>query len=151
MPQTTLQDIVEDVLASLKSKNPQVREGTLKFLHRSLCTTLDAPAKDQVKPLAESLVSLLGDSAEPVRASAAECLGTLMKIMGERAFNPYVEGVAELQMGKVKDAFARAEVKFRGGAKGPASKAAAPPAASAAAARKVSKRNLRPPGWSLME
>lgn len=41
-----------------------------------------------------------------------------MKILGERAFNPYVENVGELQMAKVKDAFAKAEIKYRvGGAK----------------------------------
>lgn len=120
---------MDDVLAALKSKNPQVKEGTLKFLHRCLCTTLDAPGKDQVKPLAESLVSLLGDSAEPVRSSAADCLGTVMKILGERAFNPYIESVGELQMAKVKDAFGKAEVRYRAGVKAPAgAKSAAAPA-----------------------
>ncbi|WVN86161.1 uncharacterized protein L203_101322 [Cryptococcus depauperatus CBS 7841] len=115
---TTLQDIVDDVLPMLKSKNPQVKEGTLRFLHRSLQTTLDAPSKDQVKPMAENLVALLGDSAEPVRSTAAECLGTMMKILGERAFNPFIENVGELQMTKVKDAYGRAEIKYKpGGAK----------------------------------
>lgn len=125
--QVTLFDMVEDVLTSLKSKNPQVKEGTLKFLHRSLSSTTEAPGKEQVKPIAEALVGLLGDSVEPVRASAADCLGTMMKILGERAFNPYVEGVNELQMGKVKEAFGKAEIKYRaGGAKAAAPKAAAP-------------------------
>lgn len=132
-----MQDIAEDVLTSLKSKNPQVKEGTLKFLHRSLQTTLDAPGKDQVKPLAEALVSLLGDSAEPVRSTAAECLGTIMKIIGERAFNPYVENVQEIQMAKVKDAFGRAEIKYRpGGMKKPA----AGPRPAAAPSKKVGPR-----------
>lgn len=135
--QTTLSEIVEDVLAQMKSKNPQVREHTLKFLHRSLQTTLDAPGKDQVKPLAEALVALLGDSVEAVRTSAADCLGTMMKILGERAFNPYIENVGELQMAKVKDAFAKAEIKYRGGAKGPAPKSAP----SAAPAKKVCWRD----------
>jgi cytoskeleton-associated protein 5 len=133
MIQTTLSDIVEDVLSGCKSKNPQVKEGTLKFLLRSLQNTTDAPGKDQIKPLAEALVSLLGDSAEPVRASAAECLGTMMKILGERTFNPYVEKVPELQMAKVKDAFARAEIKYKAGGKAPA----APKAAAAVPAKKV--------------
>jgi cytoskeleton-associated protein 5 len=128
-------DIVDDVLNGCKSKNPQVKEGTLKFLLRSLQTTTDAPGKDQIKPMAEALVVLLGDSAEPVRSSAAECLGTMMKILGERTFNPYVEKVPELQMAKVKDAFARAEIKYKaGGGKAPVSK----PAASAPV-KKVSK------------
>ncbi|EIW68411.1 hypothetical protein TREMEDRAFT_71988 [Tremella mesenterica DSM 1558] len=127
---TTLQDIIDDVLTSLKSKNPQVKEMTLRFLHRSLCTTLDAPGKDQVKPLAEALVVLLGDSAESTRSAAADCLGTLMKIVGERTFNPFVEHVGELQMVKVKEAFTKAEIRYRPGAAKPVaggkSSAAAP-------------------------
>lgn len=124
--------MVDDVLASLKSKNPQVKEGTLRFLHRSLCTTTDAPSKDQIKPMAEALVSLLGDSAEPVRSGAADCLGTMMKILGERVFNPYVEGVGEMQMGKVKEAFGKAEIRYRAGGAKPA-----PAKAPDAAAKKV--------------
>lgn len=107
----------------------------MKFLLRSLQTTPDAPGKDQIKPMAETLVSLLGDSLEPVRTSAAECLGTMMKILGERTFNPYVENVAELQMAKVKDAFARAEIKYQAG--GSKAVPAAKPSA-AAPAKKVS-------------
>ncbi|WVQ79695.1 hypothetical protein IAT38_001795 [Cryptococcus sp. DSM 104549] len=139
---TTLSDIVDDVLTSLKSKNPQVKEGTLKFLHRSLQTTLDAPTKDQIKPLAEALVALLGDSAEPVRSTAAECLGTLMKILGERAFNPYIEGVQELQMGKVKDAFGRAEIRYKagGGGKAPGGAGARPGGGAAKVAAAPVKR-----------
>ena len=132
-----LSEIVEDILTGLKSKNPQVRENTLKFLQRSLQSTTTAPGKDQVNPMAEALVSALGDSAEPVRSGAAECLGTMMKIVGERTFNPYIEGVSELQMGKVKDAFAKAEIKYKGGV---ASKAPSgpPPAARPVAVKKVS-------------
>jgi len=116
--QVPFSDIVDDVLAAAKSKNPQVREGTLKFLLRCLQTTTEAPGKDHVKPIAETLVTALGDSVEPVRSSAADCLGTMMKILGERAFNPYIEKVGEIQMTKVKDAFEKAEIKYKvGGAK----------------------------------
>lgn len=57
-----------------------------------------------------------------------------MKILGERTFNPYIEKVPELQMAKVKDAYGRAEIKYKAGGK------AAPPKAAAAApiAKKVS-------------
>ncbi len=85
--------------------------------------------------MAETLVSLLGDSLEPVRTSAAECLGTLMKILGERAFNPYIEGVGELQMAKVRDAFEKAEIRYRAG--GAAKGAAAGGPTSAGAVKKV--------------
>jgi cytoskeleton-associated protein 5 len=122
-------EIVDDTLASTKSKNPQVKEGTLRFLQRSLLSTTDLPTKDQIKPLAEALVALLGDSAEPVRTGAADCLGTMMKLLGERTFNPYIENVGELQMGKVRDAFGKAEVKYKAGG----AKVAAKPAGSAGA------------------
>lgn len=128
------------MLTALKSKNPQVKAGTLGFLHRSLKVTTEAPGKDHIKPMAEALVGLLTDSAEPVRSAAAECLGTMMKILGERAFNPYVESIPEIQMTKIKEAFATAEIKYRpGGVKKPlpASRApAAKPAARAPAAVK---------------
>lgn len=115
-----------------------MKQGTLDFLHRSLKVTTEAPGKEHIKPMAEALVALLGDSAEPVRTSAAECLGTMMKILGERAFNPYVENVPELQLAKVKDAFGRAEIKYRpGGMKPkPAAKPAAKPMGKAAPAKK---------------
>lgn len=121
-------------MTALKSKNPQVKAGTLGFLHRSLKETTEAPGKDHIKPMAESLVALLTDSAEPVRAAAAECLGTMMKILGERAFNPYVESIPEIQMNKIKDAFATAEIRYKpGGAR------KAPAAAQASAGRPAAK------------
>lgn len=92
--------------------------------------------------MATTLVTMLGDSVEPVRSTAAECLGTLMKILGERAFNPYVEGVGDIQMGKVKDAFARAEINYRAGGAKPAPVAASK--AAPAAAKKVCQ-----PQWSV--
>ena len=141
--QVTLSDIVEDVLVALKNKNPQVRENTLRFLHRSLRTTTTAPSKDQVGPIAEILVLLLGDSTEPVRTAAADCLGTMMRILGERAFNPFVENVGDIQMTKVKDAFAKAEInsKAGGAVKTPAPGGSRPGTAGAVAppmAKKVS-------------
>lgn len=38
-----------------------------------------------------------------------------MKILGERAMNPYTEGVSELQMAKVKEALERVEIKYKAG------------------------------------
>jgi len=58
-----------------------------------------------------------------------------MKILGERTFNPYIEKVPELQMAKVKDAFGRAEIRYKAGGKAPAPKAAA---AAPVPAKKVS-------------
>ncbi|KAG8821862.1 Microtubule-associated protein, microtubule dynamics during spindle orientation, partial [Serendipita sp. 401] len=63
----TFPDIIGDVLPHLSSKNPQVKEGAVKFLHRCMLSTKTPPAPPQVKPLSEAVASLLADSAEPVR------------------------------------------------------------------------------------
>ncbi|KAG8968617.1 Microtubule-associated protein, microtubule dynamics during spindle orientation [Tulasnella sp. 419] len=126
---TTLPEITEEIFNTLKSKNPQVKEGTTKFLVRALATTRISPGKNDVKPLADTLVSLMEDSYEPVRAAAAEGLGTLMKIVGERMLNPTLEPLDDLRKSKVKEAFDKATVKCKFGAAPPAPKAAAPPPA----------------------
>ena len=110
----------------MTNKNPQVKEGTLKFLHRCLATTTIPPQPAQVKPLGESLAVLLGDGTESVRIEAAGALGTVMKIVGERAMNPVVEPLDDLRKTKVKEAFEKATVKCKAGAPAPPKPAAAP-------------------------
>ncbi|KDQ20349.1 hypothetical protein BOTBODRAFT_153038 [Botryobasidium botryosum FD-172 SS1] len=128
---SSLPDLTEDILNSLKVKNPQVKEGTLKFLVRCLSNTRIPPAKADVKPMSETLAALLEDSFEPIRIAAAEGLGTLMKIVGERQLNPVVDPLDDLRKAKVKEAFEKAIVKCKSGAappKPPPPKpAAAPP------------------------
>ncbi|KAI5453121.1 hypothetical protein NCC49_006149 [Naganishia albida] len=128
---TTFSDIVEDCVAALKSKNPMVRQGTLLFLARALAVTREQPTKSDLDAIAKAQVSQLGDSQGDVRAAAMDGLGYLMKIFGERAMNPYLEGVSEIQQGKIKESFEKAEVKCKGGQAKPAAK----PAAKAASSR----------------
>lgn len=44
----------------------------------------------------------LDDTAGPVRDSAAEAIGTAMKVVGERAMGAYIEGLDKLKQDKVK-------------------------------------------------
>ncbi|KAG9118686.1 Microtubule-associated protein, microtubule dynamics during spindle orientation, partial [Ceratobasidium sp. 392] len=127
---TTLPDVTEDIMNSLKSKNPQVKEGTLKFLNRSLGVTRIPPAKGDVGPMSAQLAALLEDSDEKVRTNAAEGLGLTMKIVGERALNPVMEAMDDIRKAKVKEQFEKAQVKCKGGAAPPPKPpppAAAPP------------------------
>lgn len=107
--------MTEEFLKYLKHKNPQVREGTLKFLNRCLSTTRIAPNKPDVKPYSEVLVELLGDSQESIRSGAQEGLALFMKIFGERMLNPYLEPVDDLKKGKVKEALEKVTVKCKAG------------------------------------
>lgn len=131
--QITISDIVEDIVAFSKHKNPQVKEQTYKFLTRSLKRTTLAPAiKTDLKPLADCLVLGFEDSFEPVRTAAAEGLGTLLKVMGERPLNATMDSLDDIRKAKVKEFAEKAEVKIKAGiASKPALVLTARPAAPA--------------------
>ena len=97
----------------MKSKNPQVKEGTLKFLGRCLASSASPIQPAQVKPLAESLAVLLEDGFEGARNEAATCLGTLMKMVGERPLNALMDGLADVRKAKVKESYEKAVVKCK--------------------------------------
>lgn len=126
--QSNLPDVINDVLPALSSKNPQVKEGSLKFLTRCFSTSTAPPAPTQVKPVSEALAGLLEDSIEGARNEAAVALGTLMKIVGERPLNAIMDQLADVRKVKVKDAFEKATVRCKAGAGGPPKPAPAPAA-----------------------
>ncbi|KAA8649748.1 hypothetical protein EYZ11_001697 [Aspergillus tanneri] len=110
---TNLSECLEEILGFLTHKNPQVKQETLKFLIRCLRTTRDIPAKPEVKLIAEAGTKLLTESSEVNRAGGAEVLGTLMKIMGERAMNPYLDGLDDIRKTKIREYFETAQVKAK--------------------------------------
>ncbi|KZF24872.1 ARM repeat-containing protein [Xylona heveae TC161] len=136
---TSLEECLEEVLEFLKHKNPQVKLESLRFLIRCLKTTRDMPSKTEIKSIADASTKLLAESTEALRSGAAEAMGTLMKITGERAMNPYMESLDDIRKTKIKEYFEKAEVKAK-----EKPKAAPPPpkpaAAPAAATRKVVKK-----------
>ncbi|KAK2739729.1 Microtubule-associated protein, microtubule dynamics during spindle orientation [Onygenales sp. PD_40] len=110
---TSLSECLEEVLEFLKHKNPQVKQETLKFLIRCLRTTRDVPSKPETKSVADAATKLLTESSEATRSGGAEILGTLMKIIGERAMNPYLDGLDDIRKAKIKEFFETAEVKAK--------------------------------------
>ncbi|ESZ92167.1 hypothetical protein SBOR_7462 [Sclerotinia borealis F-4128] len=136
---TSFTECLEETIEFLKHKNPQVKEGTVKFLIRSLRTTRDAPSKAEVGQISEAAKKLLAESSEVLRSSGAEVLGTVMKIMGERAMGPHVEGLDEIRKTKIKEFFESAEVKAKDKPKPPPAPVA-PKAAPAAAPKKMVKK-----------
>jgi cytoskeleton-associated protein 5 len=134
--QSNLTSVLENVEPALKNKNPQAKEGTLKFLGRCLATSKNPIPQNQIKPLAENLAILLEDGFEGARNEAATCFGTLMKMVGERPLNATMENIADVRKAKVKEAFEKATVKCKSGST-PASRASAP-AAKKSAPTKVS-------------
>lgn len=125
---TNLTECLEDIVAYLSNKNPQVKEGTMKFLIRCLRTTRDVPAKPEIATICESGKKLLSESSPALRDGGAEILGTIMKIIGERAMTPQLEGLDDIRKTKIKEFFETAEVKAKEKPKPPpAPPKAAPP------------------------
>ena len=122
------------MLPALGNKNPQVKEGTLKFLARCLTTSTSPVLPGQIKSLTDPLAVLLEDSFEGARNEAAVCLRTLMKMVGERPLNALMDGLADVRKAKVKEAYDKATVKCKAGSGGPPPKA--PPVAKEPAKKK---------------
>ena len=83
--------------------------------------------------IAPAIVGQLGDSLEPVRSAAAEGLGALSKIFGERPMNPYLESITDAQRTKINEAMATSVVQCKAGGAPPPPKPA--PAAAAPKAK----------------
>lgn len=110
---TSLSDNMSDILPMLAHKNPNVKGETIKFLVRCLRTTKDVPSKEEQKQIADAGTKLLTESTEAMRSGGAEILGTLMKIIGERAMGPYLDGLDDIRRTKIKEYFDAAEVKAK--------------------------------------
>lgn len=117
--QTTLTDVIGDILPALSNKNPQVKEGACKFLTHCLSTSKQAIAPPQVKPVSETLATLLEDSYVGARDEAANAFGTLMKMVGERPLAAVMASFADVRKTKVKEAYEKATVKAKAGASAP--------------------------------
>jgi protein STU2 len=137
---TSMTECLEDTLSFLPNKNPQVKGETIKFVVRCLRTTRDVPSKEEQKRLADAGTKLLTESTENLRSGGAEILGTLMKIIGERAMNPYLDGLDDIRKAKIKEYFDTAEVK----AKEKPKPVAAPPKTSSAVGKKVVGGSKKP-------
>uniref|UniRef100_A0A671X7Y7 Cytoskeleton associated protein 5 n=1 Tax=Sparus aurata TaxID=8175 RepID=A0A671X7Y7_SPAAU len=100
---TTLQNLSEDILAVMDNKNPSIKQQASLFLARSFrhCTQATLP-KSVLKPLCAALIKQVNDSAPEVRDAAFEALGTAMKVVGEKAVNPFLADLDKLKLDKVR-------------------------------------------------
>ncbi|MCJ8738053.1 hypothetical protein PDJAM_G00031060 [Pangasius djambal] len=132
---TTLEKVSEDVLAVMDSKNPSIKQQASLFLARSLrhCTPTTLP-KNLLKPLCVALLKQVNDSAPEVRDAAFEALGTALKVVGERAVNPFLADVDKLKVDKIKECAEKVELPGGKKAAGQVKENSAPKAQPAPAA-----------------
>ena len=134
---TSLTECLEETLGFFTNKNPNVKGETVKFLVRCLRTTREVPAKAEQKSIADAATKLLTESTENLRSGGAEILGTLMKIIGERAMGQYLEGLDDVRKTKIKEYFDTAEVRAKEKPKPVVKPAAAPAKATSAVGKRV--------------
>ncbi|XP_071485290.1 cytoskeleton-associated protein 5-like [Diadema antillarum] len=148
-PSTTLQNIMEDVLAAMENKNPNIRAETTLFLGRAFrqCTPATLP-KAALKPLCTSLVKKLADTTADVREAASEALGTALRVVGEKPMGPFLADLEKIKLDKIKEYSEKVELVHGGKKKTkepkPAAEAAPPKAAPSKAAPSKSKSSSRP-------
>uniref|UniRef100_A0A7N9AW78 Cytoskeleton associated protein 5 n=1 Tax=Mastacembelus armatus TaxID=205130 RepID=A0A7N9AW78_9TELE len=108
---TTLQSLSEDILAVMDNKNPSIKQQASLFLARSFghCTQATLP-KGILKPLCAALIKQVNDSAPEVRDAAFEALGTAMKVVGEKAVNPFLADLDKLKLDKIKECADKVEL-----------------------------------------
>uniref|UniRef100_A0A4X2KWP8 Cytoskeleton-associated protein 5 n=1 Tax=Vombatus ursinus TaxID=29139 RepID=A0A4X2KWP8_VOMUR len=110
---TTLQSISEDILAVMDNKNPTIKQQTSLFIARSFrhCTSSTLP-KSLLKPFCAALLKHINDSAPEVRDAAFEALGTALKVVGEKAVNPFLADVDKLKLDRIKECSEKVELVY---------------------------------------
>lgn len=108
---STFEAMLEDIQASLDSKNPQVKAETCAFLIRAftICPATQLNKKI-LKAFTESLLKTLNDTDATVRENAAGAIGTAMKVVGERIMNQFLQNIEAIKMTKIKEYYDKAEV-----------------------------------------
>ncbi|XP_027891721.1 cytoskeleton-associated protein 5 isoform X3 [Xiphophorus couchianus] len=145
---TTLQNLSEDILGVMDNKNPSIKQQASLFLARSFrhCTQATLP-KSVLKPFCAALVKQVNDSALEVRDAAFEALGTAMKVVGEKAVNPFLADLDKLKLDKIKECADKVELPGgkKGAAGGGLSAGDKKPAAKAPPAAEAPPKSSAPP------
>lgn len=107
---------MEDVIEALNNKNPSVKSETGLFLARSFAKTQpQALNKKLLKAVSGALEKNVNGSDPTVRDSSYEALGTLMKLVGEKAIGPFLGELEKdnLKMAKIKEFCEKAVVTVK--------------------------------------
>ncbi|KAF5285627.1 hypothetical protein FQR65_LT13108 [Abscondita terminalis] len=109
----TIESILEDVLEALNNKNPSVKSETALFLARAFTKTPPASLnKKLLKAYTAALIKNINEPDPTVRDCSAEALGTLMKLVGEKAIGPFIAELEKdnLKMTKIKECCEKAVI-----------------------------------------
>ncbi|KAK3102168.1 hypothetical protein FSP39_009299 [Pinctada imbricata] len=101
---TTLEAIVEDIVAALDNKNPQIKAETSQFLSRCFAkSTMATLPKKLLKTFCTSLLKTVNDTAPDVREGSFAALGMAMKVVSEKHIMPFLVDVDSIKMQKIQE------------------------------------------------
>lgn len=142
-PSTTLEALQEDLLEALNNKNPSIKSETASFLARAFARTQPTVLnKKLIKTFCVALLKTLNEPDPVVRDCSAEALGTLSKLLGEKAVGPHFVDVDALKMAKIKECSEKAEIFVKVAAAKKERPTTAPP--SSAPPRKAGSTEAKP-------
>lgn len=111
---TTIESILEDSLACLDNKNPNVKSETAAFLARCFARTPPPSfTKKLLKAYSGALLKTLNESDPTVRDHSADALGTVMKLVGEKAMMPFLTDLDNLKMVKIQECAEKAVIMVK--------------------------------------
>ncbi|XP_076663727.1 msps cytoskeleton-associated protein 5 isoform X2 [Andrena cerasifolii] len=103
--------ILEDILSAFENKNPAVKAETAAYLSRCFARTPPPSLnKKLLKAYTGVLLKTLNEPDPTVRDTAAEALGTAMKLIGEKSMMPFLTDIDNLKMTKIKECAEKAVI-----------------------------------------
>ncbi|XP_076268302.1 protein mini spindles-like isoform X2 [Rhynchophorus ferrugineus] len=145
---TNIEAILDDVLETLNNKNPSVKSETSLFLARAFTKTSPSSVnKKLLKAVTGALTKNINESDPAVREASAEALGTLMKLVGEKAIGPFLVELEKdnLKMSKIKEFYEKAEITVKASSPKKARPQTAPPKVSAPASKESASKAAKKP------
>ncbi|PRT54340.1 Spindle pole body component alp14 [Wickerhamiella sorbophila] len=135
----SLTDVFDTVVGNFSSKVPQIKIECTKFVASELAQAKEIPPHAVIQEVVAAGIKLMNDTQESVRRQSAILLGTIMKMVGERALASALQSLDDIRMAKVREAYESAVVSVKPTV--PTTKAA--PAASSA--RSAARPMAAPP------
>lgn len=99
-----LDAVLEDLLAALENKNPNIKAETALFISRCFqrCTQATLPKK-MLKAFCSALLKTVNDTDPGVREASFEALGVAMKVVSEKHIMPFLADVDSIKMQKIQE------------------------------------------------
>lgn len=113
-PSISFEVLQEDLIEALNNKNPAVKAETASFMARAFTVTQPTVLnKKLLKTLITALLKTLNEPDPVVRDAAADAIGTVMKLMGEKAIAPFLTEVDALKQAKIKEFSDKAVINIK--------------------------------------